>query len=123
MVSAHSKHRAAKSGRWIGFMVLWCAVGLLASPAVGHVLKGPHVLELMTAKKTGAQTLQVDQQVVIEDAAVIGRPVELTETLNYVYPNRFRSEIRNQNTHRIHVHAMGQAITIVDDTITVIILI
>jgi outer membrane lipoprotein-sorting protein len=115
-----SKHINGPSrlGRYTGVAMAGVIFWLWAAPVNGYVLKGPHVLDMMVRKLAGAQTLQVDQQVVILDAAISDQPIELTETLNYVFPDRFRSEIKHENSHRIQVLSQGQALTIVDDIIT-----
>jgi len=101
--------------RWIaaGVCILW----IWASPAAGYVLKGPHILELMVEKLAGVQTLQVEQKVLVDDPDLSKEPVELDETLRFILPGQFRSDIRYEDTHRIHVHTHGSDLTIVDDLI------
>lgn len=101
--------------RLLGFM---CAAGLvLASSAEAYVLEGPHVLDLMTRKKSSPQTLLVEQQVVIEDPALSDQPIELEETLRYSFPDTFRADTQHELTHRILVVARNQALVVVDDQI------
>ena len=40
--------------------------------------------------------------------------IEMEETLRYLFPNGFRSEIMTDENHRIHVFANGQAFTVID---------
>ncbi len=101
--------------RWAAAWV--CLILIGASPAAGYVLKGPHILELMVQKLAGVQTLQVVQKVLVDDPDLSGEPVELDETLSFILPGQFRSDIRYKDTHRIHVHAHGSNLTIVDDVI------
>jgi hypothetical protein len=91
---------------------------LWAAQAIGHVLEGPHILDLVAGKLSGAQTLQVDQRVTVEDAAVASRPFVLEESLRFIFPTRFRSDMQHDNTQRIHVLSGGQTITVVDGTIS-----
>ncbi len=103
------------SYRWTAAWVCILLIG--ATPAAGYVLKGPHILELMVKKLAGVQTLQVEQKVLVSDPDLSGEPVELDETLSFILPGQFRSDIRYEDTHRIHVHTHGSYLTIVDDAI------
>lgn len=101
-----------------GLVVSLCVVGLWATPACGYVLKGPHILDLVIRKLAGAKTLQVEQSVMVEDPTLAGQSIELQETLRYIFPNQFRSDMQLENTHRIFVFAQGRALTVVDGAIT-----
>jgi outer membrane lipoprotein-sorting protein len=97
---------------------LVCAVALVLAPSVeAYVLEGPHVLDLMTRKKSPPQTLLVEQQVIIEDPTLSDQPIELEETLRYSFPETFRADTQHELTHRILVVASGQALIVVDDQI------
>lgn len=89
-----------------------------ARMAGAYVLEGPHVLELMAKEMAGPQTLQVQQQVILEDPAVSVQPVVLDETLRFLFPAQFRSDTRHQEAHRILVVNRGQVLTVADGTIT-----
>ena len=105
--------------RAMGLVVSWCLfVWLWAAPANGHVLEGPHVLDLMVRKLAGAQTLRVDQLVTVEDSAIASQPIDFEESLSFIFPDRFRADIQHENTHRIHVLSHGQVMTVVDGTIS-----
>ncbi len=105
--------------RAMGLVVSWCLfVWLWATPANGHVLEGPHVLDLMVRKLAGAQTLRVDQLVTVEDSAIATQPIDFEESLSFIFPDRFRADIQHENTHRIHVLSHGQVMTVVDGTIS-----
>lgn len=100
------------------FMGLICVAGLMLAPsAEAYVLEGPHVLDLMTRKKSPPQTLLVEQQVVIEDPALSDQPIELKEILRYSFPDTFRADTQHELTHRILVVAGRQALIVVDDQI------
>jgi outer membrane lipoprotein-sorting protein len=106
---------------FIGLLVLasiGCIDGLGTNAADAYVLEGPHVLELMARKLSGVSTMRVHQQVIVDDPAISAEPVVLDETLSYLFPTQFRSEIIHQNSQRIHVVSHGQALTIVDNKIT-----
>lgn len=99
-------------------MGLICVAGLMLAPsAEAYVLEGPHVLDLMTRKKSPPQTLLVEQQVVIEDPALSDQPIELKEILRYSFPDTFRADTQHELTHRILVVAGRQALIVVDDQI------
>jgi outer membrane lipoprotein-sorting protein len=102
----------------LGAAVVGGLGGLLAGTAQGYVLEGPHVLALMAGNLSGAPTLRVEQQVTIEDPAVSGEPVVLSETLNFIFPGQFRSDTVHQDSRRIQVVSKGQTMTIVDNKIT-----
>jgi outer membrane lipoprotein-sorting protein len=97
--------------------VLFCLVGALAGPAYGYILPGPQILDLMSDKVSGIKTLRVDQRVTVVDPTVSDEPVIFQETLNYIFPDQFRSDSVHQDNRRIHVVSRGQALTVVDDTI------
>lgn len=95
--------------------VLLCFVIMVVPlTALAYVLQGPHVLDLMAETMSGAKTLRVEQEVVVEDPIVAGRTLVLAETLLYRFPDRFRSESLNDGRRRVHVMSAGQTITITD---------
>jgi hypothetical protein len=104
--------------RAAGLVVSLCVVWLWVTPADGYVLKGPHIIDLMIRKLAGAKTLQVDQLVMVEDPALAGQPVEIQETLRYIFPNHFRSDMQLENTHRTFVFSLGRSLTVVDGAVT-----
>ncbi len=87
---------------------------LLSLPAQGHVLEGPHILELMAQTLAGAKTLKVEQQVMVEDDAFLDQSLTLSETLIYAFPDRFRSDTRSEESSRIYVQSGSASLTIVD---------
>ncbi len=91
--------------------------GLWIAAAHGYVLEGPHVLDLMAAKLSGVKSLRVDQQVLVEDPDISGEPISLDETVSYLFPGNFRSEILRQDMRRIHVVSKGRSLTILDNKI------
>ncbi|MBR9979929.1 MAG: hypothetical protein KFF50_02775 [Desulfatitalea sp.] len=95
----------------------WLSVVLLlftAAPGAAQVLQGAHVLDLMVRALAGADTLRVEQMVVIDDRDIADDPLTLSETLFYAFPGRFRSEAAYQDSHRIHVVDHDRRLTLVD---------
>ena len=83
--------------RAMGLVVSWCLfVWLWVAPANGHVLEGPHVLDLMVRKLAGAQTLRVDQLVTVEDSAIASQPIDLEESLSFIFLVCFRSDSQHE---------------------------
>ena len=100
-----------------GLMTLFSPWGGAVGPALGYILPGPQILSLMSDKISGIKTLRVDQRSTVIDSAVSAEPVVFNETLNYIFPDRFRSDVSHQPTRRIHVFSRGQALTVVGDEI------
>lgn len=98
-------------------VLLLLMMGLWATPADSHVLSGSHILDMMVRKLAGPKTLQVEQSVMVVDPAVSDEPIELEETLRFIFPDRFRLDIQHEESHRIHVLSQGQALTVVDGVI------
>jgi hypothetical protein len=87
-------------------------------PSHAYVLQGPHILDLMTQKLGGAKTLMVSQILTIYGTQGPQSAVELKETLKYVFPETFRSDIRSDNIETIHVRSDGEAVTVVDGRVS-----
>jgi hypothetical protein len=68
----------------------------------------------MVKALSGAQTLRVEQTVVVEEATITDHPLELSETLSYAFNDRFRSDTRFKNTERTHVVVQDQTLTVID---------
>jgi outer membrane lipoprotein-sorting protein len=93
---------------------LFCLTLTAPPQARGDVLSGPHILELMVKALSSAESLRVEQRVVVEEATIADHPLELNETLSYAFNDRFRSDTRFENTERIHVVAQDQTLTVID---------
>jgi hypothetical protein len=99
------------------FLYLFLAVAGLFSaavPAAAYVLQCPQVLDLMAKKLDNAGGAVISQKILIHDWQVDGPSVELDETLHYLFPRHFRSDIRSQTAERSHVVSDGEAITVID---------
>ena len=111
------------TGSYGKFNVLLCVglfmvmVPMAALQTFAHVLEGPHVLEMMTRKKSKPKTMLVEQQVIIDDPELSNQPVELDETLRFRFPGSFRSDTQHEQTHRILVVSPDQDLVVVDDRI------
>ena len=97
---------------------LFCLVWGLAGQAYGYVLPGPQITGMMADEIGGNKTLRVDQRVTVMDPAISAEPITFQETLNYIFPDRFRSDIVQASSHRIHVVSHGQTLTVEGDAIS-----
>jgi outer membrane lipoprotein-sorting protein len=93
------------------------AAGFFSASAAAYVLPGTHILELMATKSRKAKTLLVSQKLVIHDNDTNEDSVEFNETLRYIFPGSFRSDVESENTKRIHVMSKGSAVTVIGDQI------
>ena len=87
----------------------------LATFANAYVLQGPHILELMTQKLGKAKGLLVSQKLVLYDDTQQKIEDELTETLRYIFPETFRSDISSENVKSIHILSKGDVLTVIDE--------
>ncbi|HPA15235.1 MAG TPA: hypothetical protein PKV75_08200 [Desulfobacterales bacterium] len=95
------------------FLVL-AVFGFSHDSADGYVLQGPHVLDLMIRRLGTAKTLFVSQKLVLHDNDLQKNPVELQETVRYLFPEKFRSDLRSEQSQRIHVVSSGESLTVID---------
>ena len=86
--------------------------------ANGYVLHGSHLLELMSKKVGKSKGLLILQKLIIYDSADGKKPLELDETLSYLFPENFRSDIVSENTQRHHILSKNLSITLIDGQIT-----
>lgn len=98
---------------FLSFALVTC----LYAPTNAYVLPGPYILELMTQNLGKAKSLLVSQTLVIHDESPQKIGVELSETLRYVFPEKFRSDTMSENVYRIHVLSKGKAVTVIDGKI------
>ena len=90
-------------------VLLWSFV-----PANAYVLQGPHLLELMTKNLGKTKSLFVSQKLILYDDSFEDGKIELIETLKYIFPEKFRSDIVSKNSKRIHVVSNGRSLTVID---------
>ena len=98
---------------FLNFTLVIC----LYAPTNAYVLPGPYILELMTQNLGKAKSLLVSQTLVIHDKSPQKTGVEVSETLRYVFPEKFRSDTLSKNAHRIHVLSNGRTVTVIDEKI------
>jgi hypothetical protein len=113
-----SKNTAVRGAKTVvGALVLILACSLTVAPAArGHVLQGLHVLELMANALSAGRSLQVRQLVWLAEGAGEAQAVEYTETLDYLFPGRFRSEARYEDSHRVLVSNHDRTVTVINGT-------
>ncbi len=83
------------------------------SQADAYVLQGPHLLELMTQNLGKSKRLLISQKLILYDNNRQGG-LEFDETLKYIFPETFRSDIISESVQRIHVLSKGEALTVID---------
>jgi len=90
-------------------VLLWSFV-----PANAYVLQGPHLIELITKNIGKTKSLFVSQKLIFYDDSFEDGKIELKETLKYIFPAKFRSDIVSKNSKRIHVVSKGISLTVID---------
>ncbi|NQT69292.1 MAG: hypothetical protein HQ552_06890 [Desulfobacteraceae bacterium] len=78
-----------------------------------YVLQGSHLLELMTQNLGKSKRLLISQKLILYDNSRQDG-LEFNETLKYIFPETFRSDIISENVQRIHVLSKGEALTVID---------
>ncbi len=81
--------------------------------ADAYVLQGSHLLELMTQNLGKSKRLLISQKLILYYNSLQGG-LEFDETLKYIFPETFRSDIISENVQRIHVLSKGEALTVID---------
>jgi len=98
-----------------GLIVFLLTFALFVAATDAYVPHGLHLLELMTKEMGTTDSLQVSQKLIVRAGELEGEEsIELTETLMYLFPDGFRSEISSLNAERIHVVFKGKSVTIID---------
>jgi len=83
-----------------------------------YVLKGPHILHLMTERLGKAKRLLVSQTLEMYDPSTGAEIHHLQETVRFFFPERFRSDTVSEISSRIHLVSNGHSITLMDGRIT-----
>ena len=94
---------------------LLLAITLSASAVQAYVLHPLHLLELMTSQMGQAESLMVTQNLVVNDSELPEQTIALQETVMYIFPDAFRSEITSDVARRVHVVDRGRSVTIIDE--------
>ncbi len=91
--------------------------GSFHDAANAYVLKGIHILDLMIRNLGKDKRLLVSQKLVFHGSNPERESIELYETLRYVFPETFRSDIFSGNTQRINIVSKGIVLTVIDQKI------
>jgi len=102
---------------WAVFFCL-AILGFSHSALNAYVLPGPYLLQLMTQHLGGGDRLLVTQKLLVYDNDSETGLVEFNETLKFVFPDTFRSDIDSQKVQRIHVLSKEGVITVIDGKIS-----
>jgi hypothetical protein len=70
-----------------------------------------------TPAETGGTAVQAGLPFKINKKAAELEPIELEESLRFVFSRTFRSDARSQNSERIYIFSRGRTLTIIDGTI------
>ncbi|MFZ0610602.1 MAG: hypothetical protein WAM73_00030 [Desulfobacterales bacterium] len=97
--------------------LILAAIGqvMTAPPSFAYVLHGYHLLDLMRREMGSARSLQVVQDLSIQQSTL--SPDDLLtvqETLSYRFPTAFRSEFTASDGEHIRVFSDGRSVTVVD---------
>jgi hypothetical protein len=109
---------ASSSCRWIA-AILICVINMIAPGQESHayILRGPHLLELLTKQYGSTESLMVVQKVLFYEAASGKILAEADETLRYVFPDVFRSDSISPYASRLHLLSGGKTLTVIDEKI------
>ena len=106
------------SCRWIA-AILICVISIIVPGQASHayILRGPHLLELLTKQYGATKSLMVVQKVLFYEAASGKILAEADETLRYVFPDVFRSDSISPYASRLHLLSGGKTLTVIDEKI------
>jgi hypothetical protein len=94
------------------------ALGFQHTSLHAYVLPGPFLLKLMIQNLGIADRLLVTQKLVLKDDNPNMSADELSETLKFVFPKTFRSDIVSKNVQRIHILSDNSVFTVIDGKIS-----
>jgi outer membrane lipoprotein-sorting protein len=86
-------------------------------PVDAYVLPGSQVLDLMLDNFGRAQRIMVSQRLVFYQTDLRDNFFECSETLRYIFPETFRSDILSETAQKIHVVSEGESLTVLDGKI------
>jgi hypothetical protein len=93
------------------------AVLVAVTAASSSPLTTPKILEMTAAHMGKAGRLFVIQTVVYPRLTVEGKHYGAKESMHFLFPDRFRSEIRSPGLHRIRVEGPEETVTVVNGKI------
>lgn len=101
--------------------IIFCLSVFVAIPSASHayVLKGPHILDIMTKRLGKAKSLLVTQKLMLldHDQPSLKTTVQVKETLRCIFPVTYRSDIASEDFQKIHVLAGDKSLTVIDEKI------
>jgi len=106
------------NSRWF-FASLICVLFMILPGRMSHayILRGPHLLELLTQQYGKSKSLMVVQKVLFYEVVTGEVLAEADETLRYLFPNVFRSDSISQHASRVHLVSGGKTFTVIDEKI------
>ena len=93
-------------------------LGFQYASLYAYVLPGPFLLKLMIQNLGIADRLLVTQKLVLNDDNTNVSADELSETLKFVFPKTFRSDIASENIQRIRILSDKSVFTVIDGKIS-----
>ena len=103
----------SKINKTVGLLLVLVNFVWFIAQADAYVLQGPHLLELMIQNVKASGRLLISQKLILYDNNRQGG-LEFDETLKYIFPETFRSDIISESVQRIHVLSKGEALTVID---------
>ena len=82
--------------------------------AFAYVLGGPHILDLAAKAMGRLPPLKIDQKLLIYPQTPDTFPTALDETVIYLMPRRFRSDIVSDQINRVFLEIGDQSLTVMD---------
>lgn len=95
----------------LGFFVL------MSSVASAYVLTGSQLLEIVVTRLGKTKNMRIHQKLVLYDEKLEEGAVELDEKVSYIFSEVFRSDIKSDNTDKIHIASFDEALVILDGKI------
>lgn len=101
-------------------LILASALAIVLSAGLtarAYVLTAPHILELMVRSIGRAESLEIHQKLFVYNVHDAEDVVEAEEISRWIFPNRFRTEIRSKHGEIIHVFSKGAVLKVIDGRI------
>jgi len=105
--------RPPQGGIFSGLLILLLLL-CFHVPANAYIMEGQAVLKQMLQKLGTANTLLVSQEIVFFTGMGQDNRFVLDETLRYVFPDVFRSDILTENIQRVHLLSPDGVLTVTD---------
>jgi len=82
--------------------------------ADAYTLQGRHILDLMVKNLGTTRSLLVFQKMTHHSSTFTGGSTNFEETIKYIFPEQFRSDIVSEDIQRIQVVSRGTVFTVID---------